>query len=184
MKIDMKKKMAALLMCLLLLLSPMAWAQQTDPFYGMTDMNGMPLTAPPEEFFTRGKEALLLIANGQIDEAWELLAFVFDVESELSEETFRQTAAAAQRMISPEAVQTDVALCWLDELGVWHLGIPVYEPLSWDVEVVVLDSRDLQVYCGYSVTDWGTLETAALTAPYAYWNLEYLPVVPMLLADE
>lgn len=181
----MKKRITAALMCLLLLLSPCAWAQEIiDPFYGMTDINGMPLTAPPEEFFLRGKQALLMIANGQIDEAWQLLAFEFEVESQLSEETFRQAAEAAQSMLSPEAVQTDIALCWLDELGVWHLGIPVYEPLSWDVAVVVLDSRDLQIYCGYSISDWGTLETVALTAPYIYWNMEYLPAMPMLLADE
>jgi hypothetical protein len=177
-------KIVSAVMCLLLLLTSGAWAQQIDPFFGMTDAEGMPLNAPPEEFFTRGKEALVLLAEGRIDEAWNLLAFVFDVESELSEETFRQAAAAMQGFVSPEAMQTDVALCWLDEMGVWHLGIPIYEPISWDVEVVVLDSRDLQNYCSYSLTDWGTLEAAALTAPYAYWNMEYLPAVPTLLADE
>ena len=60
----------------------------------------------------------------------------------------------------------------------------MYEPVSWDVEVIVLDSRDLQIYCGYSLTDWGTLEETALTAPYAVWNVEYLPTAPMLFADE
>ncbi len=180
----MKKRIIAVLVCVLQLFFGSAWAQEIiDPFYGMTDINGMPLTAPPEEFYLRGKEALWLLAQGDMEPALEKLAFVFEVESGLTEETFQEFAASLT-MLSAEAVQVDTALCWIDELGVWHLGIPLAEPISWDVEVLVLDSRDLSIYCGYSLSNWGALEETALFAPYALWNMEYLPDAPLLWADE
>ncbi len=179
----MKQRIIAAFMCLMLLFVSSAGAQEIDPFYGMTDINGMPLTAPPEEFYLRGREALMLLSQGETELALEKLAFVFDVEGGLTEETFREFTEGLM-LLSPEAVQVDVALCWLDELGVWHLGIPLVEPISWDVEVLVLDSRDLNIYCGYSLANWGMLEEIALTASHAYWNLEYLPDALQLWADE
>jgi len=164
----MKKRIMALLLSLLLIPCA-AWAEELTPM---------------EIFCNRGRDALTLLAAGETELALELIGFVFDVESGLTEETFVE-AVGQLTLLDAELLQTEVALCWLDaETGVWHLGIPLVEPVSWDVEVLVLDSRDLEVFCGYSVTDWETLEEAALFSEEAYWNVEYVPGAMMLLADE
>lgn len=166
----MKKRIAALMLGLMLLISCAAGAEE--------------IHVPTEEFFNRGRTALMLLAEGLTDEALEVIGFAFDVESGLTEETFR-LAVEQMTLLDKELLQTEVALCWLDDLtGVWHLGIPLAEPVSWDVEVLVLDSRDLQVFCGYSVSDWGALEAAAELASQAYWNIEYMPGEMLLMADE
>ena len=59
-----------------------------------------------------------------------------------------------------------------------------FEPISWDVEALILDSRDMNIFCGYSLSTWGALEEAAAIYLDAYWNGEYIPAVPLLLADE
>ena len=138
---------------------------------------------PTDEFFARGKQALALMAHGEIDLALETLSFVFDVESTQTEETFRQFAGEAFTLLDEELIQLEVALCWQDETGVWHLGIPLVEPVSWDVEALVLSSRDLVNFSGYSASNWGALEEAALLSDQVFWNVEYLPGETVLFAD-
>ena len=165
----MKKRMLAALLSLMLLLTGGAWAEELTPM---------------EMMFMRGKEALTLLAAGEIDMAVELLGFVFDVESEQTEESFRELAEKGLSLLEPELIQTEVALCWQDEMGVWNLGIPLVEPVSWDVEALVLRSRDQLVFCGYEVSNWGALEEAAVFASEVFWNTEYAPGAPLLFADE
>lgn len=169
----MMKKLAALILSLMLMAS--GWAMAEDAAQ----------ITPMDDLFLRAKEALLLLSEGEVDMALEKLAFVFDVESEQTEETFRQLVNEAFLLLDIDTVQLEVAVCWLDaETGVWHLGIPVVEPVSWDVEALVLDSRDLMVFCGYSASNWGALEEASALAEQAWWNTEYLPGDMVLFADE
>ena len=165
----MTTRIAALMLCLALLFTGCAWAEPLEP---------------TDEFFARGKQALALIAYGEIDQALETLSFVFDVEGMQTEETFRQFVAEAFTLLDKDAVQVEVALCWLDETGVWNLGIPLVEPVSWDVEALVLHSRDLINFSGYSASNWGALEEAAALSESVYWNVEYLPGETVLFADE
>ena len=165
----MKKRLAALVLALGLLLAGSALAEEPTPM----DM-----------LFMRGKEAVGLLAAGEIDRAVELLGFVFDVESEQTEESFRQLVNEGLMLIDTGMVQTEVALCWLDEFGVWNLGIPLVEPVSWDVEALILKTRDMEIFCGYEAANWGMLEEAAVFSTEAYWNTEYAPGAPVLFADE
>jgi len=165
----MKKKWMAVLLCVLLLIGGCAQAAE--------------YLTPMEQFVLKGKTGLQLLAAGETELALEAFAFAFEVESGQTEETFREFVPE-MTMLNAETLQLDVALCWLDEDGVWHLGIPLAEPISWDVEALVLDSRDMNIFCGYSLSTWGALEEAGMLYSEAYWNGEYLPAMPMLLADE
>lgn len=166
----MIRKLTAMAICLLMLCTVSAAAEEN--------------AAPADEFFNRAREALALISYGEIDQALETLAFSFDVESVQSEEDFRTFIDESFLMLDGGSVQLEVALCWLDgETGLWHLGIPLVEPVSWDVEVLVLDSHDLISFCGYSASNWAALEEAASLSSQAFWNIGYDPGETVLFAD-
>lgn len=164
----MKTRLLALMMCLMLLISCAAGAEEQ---------------VPTDEFFERGRTAVTLLAAGQTDEALQTIGFVFDVESGLTEETFKE-AIGQLNLLDSGLVQVEVAACWRDAANVWHLGIPLVEPTAQDVEVLVLDSRDLQVFCGYSITDWGTLSAEIERSGTVYWNQAYVPGEIILMTDE
>ena len=165
----MKKRVAAIVLAMTLLLAGGVRAEELTPM---------------DRMFLRGKEALTLLAAGEVDLAVELLDFVFDVESGQTEEQFRELVNQGLILMDTGMIQTEVALCWQDELGVWNLGIPLVEPVSWDVEALVLRSRDLEIFCGYEISNWGALEEAAAFAAEICWNIEYAPGAPLLFADE
>ncbi len=179
----MKKKIFALLLCMILL-GAHAQAEVVPPQLLYQQLTS-PLTVltPMEAFVLKGKAALQLLAMGETELAMDTFAFAFEVESGQTEETFLEFVPD-MTMLDAQMLQLDVALCWMDETGVWHLGIPLVEPISWDVEALVLDSRDMNIFCGYSLSTWGALEEAAAIYLDAYWNGEYIPAVPLLLADE
>lgn len=139
---------------------------------------------PDEVFFNRGREAIMSLASGDVDAALETLDFSFDPGSSLSEENFRRFASDAFSLLDSGAVQSEIAVCWLDEGGKWHLGIPVVEPVAGDIEVLVLDSWDLISFTGYSATTWFGLQDEVARSWAFYWNEEYLPAAPVLMADE
>ena len=182
----MKKRFFALLMCLLLMgACAQAQVMPGDAPLLYTQLESPLISFMPMEYFAlKGKAGLQLLAMGETDMAMETFAFAFEVESGQTEESFLSEFVPAMTMLDPALLQLDVALCWMDEWGVWHLGIPLVEPISWDVEALVLDSRDMNIFCGYSLSTWGALEEAALTYLDAYWNGEYIPATPLLLADE
>lgn len=165
----MKRRILAMALCLMLICCTGAAAEPVTPM---------------DEMFMRAKEALLLMSMGDVDQAVELLDFAFDVESGLTEDSFREFAAEGLTLLDSGMVQVEVALCWLDDMGVWHIGIPLVEPVSWDVEALVLDTRDMMVFSSYSVSNWGALEEAAAISQEAHWNLEYQAGATVLFADE
>ena len=177
----MMKKIFALLLCILLL-GAHAQAEVMPPM--LYEQLKVPALTPMEYFVLKGKAALQLLAMGETNLAMDTFAFEFEVESGQTEETFLQECVPSMTMLDPVMLQLDVALCWMDDMGVWHLGIPLVEPISWDVEALVLDSRDMNIFCGYSLSTWGALEEAAAIYLDAYWNGEYIPAVPLLMADE
>ena len=182
----MMKKLFALLLCVLLL-GAHAQAEVMPPQLLYEQLNApttMTELLPMDYFALKGKAALQLLAMGETELAMDTFAFAFEVESGQTEETFLTEFVPALTLLDPMMLQLDVALCWMDELGVWHLGIPLVEPISWDVEALILDSRDMNIFCGYSLSTWGALEEAAAIHLDAYWNGEYIPAVPLLLADE
>lgn len=167
----MKKRLTALILSLMLLTPTLAAAEPAEP-------------APMDMMFQRLKEALILLSLEETDQALEMIGFVFDVESELTEESFRELAEAGLVLLDSGMVQTEVAVCWLDEMGVYHFGIPLVEPISLDVEALVLCSRDLMNFSSYYASTWGAIQEAAGLDPDAVWNLPYQAGVPMLFTDE
>lgn len=165
----MKRRILAMALCIMLICCAGAAAEQVTPM---------------DEMFMRAKEALLLLSMDEVDQAVELLDFAFDVESGLTEDSFRAFVEDGFTLLDSGSVQLEVAVCWLDEMGVWHIGIPLVEPVSWDVEALVLDTRDMTAFSSYSASNWGALEEAAALAQEAYWNLEYQAGATVLFADE
>lgn len=167
----MMKRIAALALCLMLMIPAFAAAEAQE------------ILTPMDEMFLRLKEALILLSLDETDQALELIKFVFDVESELTEESFRELAGTGLTLLDSGMVQTEVAVCWVDETGVYHFGIPLVEPIAPDVEAMVLCSRDLVNFSSYYPAVWGTLEEAAALHEEVYWNLEYQAGAPVLFAD-
>ena len=167
----MKKRMIALVLCLTMLLTVSASAQPVE----MTPMDLM---------FQRLKDALILLSLDENDQALETIRFVFDVECGLTEETFRAMCEEQLVLLDSGMVQTEVAVCWTDEMGVYHFGIPLVEPISPDVEVLTLCSRDLIDFSSYYASTWNELQEAAALDENAVWNIEYQADAPRLFADE
>ena len=167
----MKKRMTALILCLMLLIPACAMAESAQ-------------VTPMDMMFQRLKDALILLSLEETDQALETIGFVFDVESELTEDSFRELTEMELVLLDSGMVQTEVAVCWLDEMGVYHFGIPLVEPISLDVEALVLCSRDLINFSSYYATTWGALQETAALDPEAVWNVEYQAGVPLLFADE
>lgn len=166
----MKKRIATLILCMLLIpAGVLAEAVQMTPM---------------DQMFQRLKDAMILLSMDETDQALELIHFVFDVESELTEETFRTLCEEEFVLLDSGMVQAEVAVCWMDELGVYHFGIPLVEPISPDVEALVLCSRDLINFSSYYPAVWSTLEEAAALHDQAVWNREYQAGTPLLFADE
>ncbi len=164
----MWKRVLAAALCLALTLAPLC-AQAEG-------------SKPSDEFFDRGRRALALISYGEMDRALDELNFTFGAESGFSEDGFRDFIRNSFTMLGRGQVQLEVALCWQDAAG-WHLGIPLAEPVSEDVEVLVLDSRDLVGFSGYAASTWSALEQAADDAKKAYWNIAYDPGDTVLYTD-
>ena len=167
----MKKRMTALILSLMLLIPACAMAESAQ-------------VTPMDMMFQRLKDALILLSLEETDQALETIGFVFDVESELTEDSFRELTEMELVLLDSGMVQTEVAVCWLDEMGVYHFGIPLVEPISLDVEALVLCSRDLINFSSYYATTWGALQETAALDPEAVWNVEYQAGVPLLFADE
>lgn len=165
----MKKRMVAFMLCMMLLIPACAAAEQ------MTPMDAM---------FVRLKDALILLSLDETDQAIELINFVFDVESELTVESFRELTDTGLLLLDSGMVQSEVAVCWTDEMGVYHFGIPLVEPISPEIEALVLCSRDLVNFSSYYASTWGALEQTAAMYDEVVWNLEYQAGMPVLFADE
>lgn len=139
---------------------------------------------PDDDFFDKGRNAMTLLSEGKVEQAFQELAFSFTVGSEKSEDDFKIFVSDSFALLDSGEVQNAVAVCWLDDGGQWHLGIPVVEPITDDIEALVLDSWNLESFSGYSASTWGALKKAVARSQAFYWNEEYLPGTLILMADE
>lgn len=162
----MMKRICAVLLGVCILLSGFALADEK----------------PGKEFFQTGKKALALLAADDVDGVLEKLDFQFDEGSGLSEEGFRHFVSDSFTLLSSDALQQEVAACWYDG-RIWRLGIPLVEPVTDDVEVLVFTSHDLVSFCGYEASTWKMMNDAVAQSAQAFWNVEYDPGTPVLLVD-
>ena len=149
-------------------------------------VSGSALAAQPsDEFYNKGRNALLLLAQGDVDGALELIAFQFPAEDPTySEEGFRQTVEEKYAAVLDEnaAIQTTAVAFYMDEL--WYLALPVIEPVSDEVESFVLVSPDQLTFTGYAALSWSAVLEMSNMAEESYWNVEYKPDCATPIADE
>lgn len=161
------KRMMAALMCLCLLALGGVQADETSL----------------KQLFSHARDALTMLADGDVDGALDKLDFRFEEGSGMSEDGFRNFVSDSFSMLDTSTLQVEVAVCYLDG-DLWRLGIPVAEPVSDEVEVLMLDSRDGKTFCGYKSSTWKELTAAAARGKETVWNREYTPAAPKLMADD
>ena len=163
----MLKKCCALVLCLLLAAMPLALAENI----------------PSDQYFTRGKDALGLLAQGKTQEALDKLAFSY-VQPDDSDERFLQFVKDYLPGLNEQTVQRDVAVCYWEALsGQWLLAIPISEPKSDDVMALVLMSADFETFTGYAALSWAEVNEGTAASEYVWWNVEYDAGTRALYAD-
>ncbi len=163
----MFRKCCALALCLTLALMPLALAENI----------------PSDQYFLRAKDALVLLAQGQNQQALEKLAFAYALP-EANDEAFLKFVKDYLPALSEETVQRDVAVCYWEALSNQYLlAIPISEPKSDDVMALVLMSPDFETFTGYAALSWAEVSEGTATSEYVWWNLEYEPGTRALYAD-
>ena len=163
----MFRKCCALALCLTLALMPLALAENI----------------PSDQYFLRAKDALVLLAQGQNQQALEKLTFAYTLP-EANDEAFLKFVKDYLPALSEETVQRDVAVCYWEALSNQYLlAIPISEPKSDDVMALVLMSPDFETFTGYAALSWAEVSEGTATSEYVWWNLEYEPGARALYAD-
>ena len=139
--------------------------------------------APGEEFYTRGKDALVFLSYKEYERALELLAF--DTKGEDAgdfRQRFLKYLEDNAKELFGATVQRDVSVAYRTAEG-WTLAVPVLAPDTNEVETLLFLSEDGKTFYGYAITTWGkVLGELDKTSEY-YWNIEYLRDKPLLLPD-
>lgn len=122
-----------------------------------------------ENMFKYAKNALAALADGAYDKLVTSLPFSDispsgDEWEELAEGAFTGLSGAEPQNLYAVAYWTGSA---------WKLAVPVSDPASSDVEVLVLISEDGKSFTGYGCTTWGKVKKEYQNADYVQWNEEY-----------
>lgn len=122
-----------------------------------------------ESMFKYAKNALAALSNGAYDKLVTSLPFS-DVSP--SSDEWEELAEGAFTSLSGSDPQNLYAVAyWMG--SAWKLAVPVTEPASSDVEVLVLVSEDGKSFSGYGYTTWGKVKKEYQNADYVQWNEEY-----------
>ena len=122
-----------------------------------------------ENMFKYAKNALLALADGAYDKLVTSLPFS-DISPSGNE--WAELAEGAFTTLSGSEPQNLYAVAyWMGTA--WKIAVPVSEPVSADVEVLVLVSEDGKSFTGYSCTTWGKVKKEYQAADYVQWNEEY-----------
>ena len=163
----MLRKCCALALCLLLAMMPLARAE----------------SVPSDQYFARGKDALVLLAQGREQDALNKLAFSYAAPDD-SNERFLQFVRNYLPNLDEKTVQRDVSVCyWENVSGQWLLAIPISEPVNDDVMALVLMSGDFETFTGYAALSWGEISEGTAISDFVWWNVEYDTGAPALYAD-
>lgn len=132
-----------------------------------------------EALFKDGKEALTLISYGEYQKALDKLNFT----EPPAESDFEDFVCFELDSVLTQMVQTDVAVCYHKGKKL-YLAIPVEEPVSRDVETLVLSSSDGKQFDGYKSASWGDVMKLVKQDDAAQWNLPYDPGTLVVVPDE
>ena len=67
--------------------------------------------------------------------------------------------------------------------GSWRIAVPIQEPSSDDVEVLMLLSEDGETCSGYKYATWGQVEGEYASSDHVTWNREYVGADAHVVAD-
>ncbi len=125
--------------------------------------------------FREAKDALLLFEAGDFEGAGSLLKFA-------DSEELQKFVTGNFTTLGNEPVQTTVSVAWWTGNS-WQVAVPLHEPVSPDVEVLVLMTNDIDcaAFCGYRYADWGYVEEALAACDYVIWNEEYVETESMII---
>lgn len=133
-----------------------------------------------KKLFSGAKEAVSLISYGEYKKALKKLGLpstASDVEA------FAAFAEEHLGSASYGDVQTDVSVGY--QLGkTLKLAVPITAPDGWNVEALVLLSKDGHSFTGYKAMSWGDVLTELEDSDSAIWNKPYDPDTPLIVADE
>jgi hypothetical protein len=103
-----------------------------------------------EALFQDAKDALTMISYGEYQKALDKLNFT----EPPSAAEFEDFVCFDLDSVLTQTVQTDVAVCYHKSKKL-YLALPVEEPVSRDVETLVLSSTDGEQFDGYKAARWG-----------------------------
>jgi hypothetical protein len=129
--------------------------------------------------FEDGKEALTLISYGEYQKALDKLNFT----EPPAESDFEDFVCFELDSVLTQTVQTDVAVCYHKGKKL-YLAIPVEEPVSRDVETLVLSSSDGEQFDGYKSASWGDVMKLVKEDDAAQWDQPYDPGTLVVVPDE
>ena len=153
----MKKTICAMLI-LLLLLSPALAAPQLS-----------------DSLFVAAKQAAQCLMTGDYD---RLTTLPFSGDAPDADEW----ASFAANYRTAGYAQQDYAVgYWLNES--WRVAVPLRDPDSPDVEVLLLNSDDGYSFSGYRYADWGQVEREYANSDHVAWSSEYVSAMPQIYAD-
>ena len=137
-------------------------------------------TVPPlnEELFEQAKEALTRLSYGEYDQISPLLCYTGEAPAAEDWALF----AEKFETLDHGTVQRDVSVgFWLD--AAWYIAVPVLEPTSDKIEVMVFISEDGASFSGFGISDWISVQEAYAECEYIIWCEEYVENVPILISD-
>lgn len=132
-----------------------------------------------EALFGDAKEALTMISYGEYQKALDKLNFA----KPPSAADFEDFVCFELDSVLTQTVQTDVAVCYHKGKKL-YLAIPVEEPVSRDVEVLVLSSANGEQFDGYKAASWGDVMKLVKQDDAAVWNEPYDPGTLLVVPDE
>lgn len=132
-----------------------------------------------EALFQDAKDALTMISYGEYQKALDKLNFA----EPPSEAEFEDFVCFELDSVLTQTVQTDVAVCYHKGKKL-YLALPVEEPVSRDVEALVLSSTDGEQFDGYKAASWGDVLKSVKQDDAAVWNVPYDPGTLVVVPDE
>ena len=135
------------------------------------------LAAPQlsDSLFAAAKQAAQCLMTGDFD---RLTSLPFSGDAPDADEW----ASFAANYRTAGFAQQDYAVgYWLNDS--WRVAVPLRDPDSPDVEVLLLTSDDGYAFSGYRYADWGQVAQECAASAHVVWSAEYLPAAPQVFAD-
>ncbi len=128
-----------------------------------------------DALFDDAKEALVLFEAGDYEAASALLGFA-------TADELMKFVTGNYSTFGNSPVQTKVSVAWWTG-SAWLVAVPLCEPASPEVEVLVLMTNDIDcsAFCGYRYATWGDIEEALAACDYVIWNEEYIESKSMII---